>query len=67
MKNTYIIIIIIIFFIIVLITGILLFIYYNKMNNINKPTINNEKKEIYCSDNKEQFNYENTDDDIILF
>ena len=63
MKNTYIIIIIIIFFIILLVVGMLLLIYYNKLDYL--PGI--KKSSAECSNNTNYFNYENTDDDIILF
>ena len=64
METVYIIIILFLFLIIVLTVGIIVFIDYNKNNAV---VINKEIETILCKDDNDYFNYENTDDDIILF
>ena len=63
MENAYIIVIFFLILIIVLTIGIILFIYYNKNNDVT----NKQYEDRICKDNNDYFNYENTDDDIILF
>ena len=69
MENAYIIVIFFLILIIVLTIGIILFIYYNKNNDVTNKQYEESRdiKNDWCKDNNDYFNYENTDDDIILF